>query len=149
MSNLKSQINAAMKDAMRAREKARLSTIRLIQSEIKRVEVDSRKELDDAGVISIMDKMLKQRRDSIAQYQNAGRQELADHEAAEIDVIQAFLPTPLTDDEISALIDSAIKETGATGMQDMGKLMGVIKPQVQGRADMAAVSGIIKNRLTG
>lgn len=147
MSNLKSQINAAMKDAMRAREKERLSTIRLMQSEIKRVEVDTRKELDDAGVITILDKMLKQRRDSVAQYQDAGRQELADKEAAEIDVIQTFLPTPLTDDEITALIDAAIAETGASGMQDMGKLMGIIKPQVQGRADMGAVSKAVKGRL--
>lgn len=147
MSTLKAQLNAAMKDAMRARDKERLSTIRLIQADIKRVEVDTRSELDDAQLIAIMDKMLKQRRDSIAQFEAAGRQELADQEAFEISVIQQFLPTPLSDDEINTLIDQAIAATGASGMQDMGKLMAVLKPQIQGRADMAAVSGAVKKRL--
>ncbi|HEY9033239.1 MAG TPA: GatB/YqeY domain-containing protein [Pseudomonadales bacterium] len=147
MSTLKAQLNAAMKDAMRAKEKERLSTIRLIQADIKRVEVDTRSELDDAQLIAIMDRMLKQRRDSIAQFEAAGRQELADQEAFEISVIQQFLPTPLSDDEINTLIDQAIAATGASGMQDMGKLMAMLKPQIQGRADMAAVSGAVKKRL--
>ena len=148
MSELKARITDAMKDAMRQRAKERLGAIRLIQAEIKRIEVDERIELDDARVLAILDKMVKQRRDSIKQYTDGGRPELAEVEQAEIDVIQEFLPAALTEDEINQLIDEAMASTGATGMQDMGKVMGILKPQLQGRADMGAVSGLIRQRLS-
>ena len=147
-SEILNNIKAAMKDAMRAKEKERLATIRLIQAEFKRVEVDERIELDDDRVIAILDKMVKQRRDSVRQYQDAGREELAAIELAEIDVIQTFLPTPLTDSEISAMIDAAIAETGAESMRDMGKVVGMLKGPMQGRADMAVVSKLVKDRLS-
>lgn len=147
MSELKQQITEAMKDAMRARDKVRLGTVRLILSELKRVEVDERTDVDDARVLAILDKMNKQRRDSIAQYETAGRDDLAAIEREEMEVIATFLPAALSEDEINALIDTAIANTGAAGMQDMGKVMGVLKPQLQGRADMAAVSKLIKARL--
>ena len=148
MSNsLKEQITEAMKDAMRAKEKERLGTIRLIQAEIKRIEVDERIEIDDARLLAILDKMVKQRRDSISQFEEAGRQELADKEQAEIVVIQDFLPEALSEDEINGMIDEAITTTGAESMKDMGKVMGIIKPQIQGRADAGIVSGMIKAKL--
>lgn len=147
MSALNDRIKEAMKDAMRAKEKARLSTIRLVLSAIKQVEVDTRTELDDNAILAILDKMVKQRRESIKQYEDAGRQELADIEHAEIEVLQEFLPKPLTDDEIAELIDQAISSTGAESIKDMGKVMGILKPQLQGRADMGQVSGKIKSRL--
>jgi hypothetical protein len=147
--SLTATIKAAMKEAMRARDKERLGTIRLIQSEFKRVEVDERIEVDDARALAILDKMLKQRRDSEAQYRDADRPELADKEAAEIAVIQEFLPAALTDSEIDALIDQAIADSGASGMQAMGAVMASLKPQLQGRADMAAVSQRVKARLAG
>ncbi|ACV27584.1 GatB/YqeY domain-containing protein [Kangiella koreensis] len=147
MSALNDRIKEAMKDAMRAKEKARLSTIRLVLSAIKQVEVDTRTELDDTAILAILDKMVKQRRESIKQYEDAGRQELADVEQAEIEVLQEFLPKPLTDDEIADLIDQAISSTGAESIKDMGKVMGILKPQLQGRADMGQVSGKIKSRL--
>lgn len=147
MSELKQQITEAMKDAMRARDKVRLGTVRLILSELKRVEVDERIDVDDARVLVILDKMNKQRRDSIAQYETAGRDDLAAIEREEMEVIATFLPAALSQDEINALIETAIADTGAAGMQDMGKVMGVLKPQLQGRADMAAVSKLIKARL--
>lgn len=145
--SLKEQITDAMKTAMRAKEKERLGAIRLIQSEIKRIEVDERIEVDDARLLAILDKMVKQRRDSISQFEDAGRQELADKEQREIEVIQAFLPTPLNEQELAAMIDDAIAATGAESMKDMGKVMGIIKPQIQGRADAGAVSGMIKAKL--
>jgi len=145
--SLKAQLNTAMKDAMRARDKARLGAIRLIQSEVKRIEVDERIEVDDQRLIAIMDKMVKQRRDSITQYEAAGRQELAAVEVAEIDVIQEFLPTALTEQEINDLIQQAIASTGAESMRDMGKVMGILKPQIQGRADAGVVSGQVKKAL--
>lgn len=144
---LKAQITAAMKDAMRAKEKERLGAIRLIQAEIKRIEVDERIDVDDARVLAILDKMVKQRRDSINQYQDAGRQELADKEQAEIDVIQEFLPEALSEDELSTMIEAAIAESGAESMRDMGKVMAVLKPKIQGRADVGAVSGLVKAKL--
>lgn len=147
MSALNDRIKEAMKDAMRAKEKARLSTIRLVLSAIKQVEVDTRTELDDTAILAILDKMVKQRRESIKQYEDAGRQELADIEHAEIEVLQEFLPKPLTDDEVAELIEQAISSTGAESIKDMGKVMGILKPQLQGRADMGQVSGKIKNRL--
>ena len=145
--SLKAQINTAMKDAMRAKDKARLGAIRLIQSEVKRIEVDERIEVDDQRLVAIMDKMVKQRRDSITQYETAGRQELAAVEVAEIDVIQEFLPTALTEQEINDLIQQAIASTGAESMRDMGKVMGILKPQIQGRADAGVVSGQVKKAL--
>ena len=137
-----------MKEAMKAREKERLATIRLIQAEFKRVEVDERIEIDDARALAIMDKMVKQRRDSISQFESAGRDELATIERAEINVIQEFLPQQLSEGEILAIIDDALSGIDATGMAAMGPLMGVIKPKLQGRADMGAVSKLVKAKLT-
>ena len=137
-----------MKEAMKARAKERLATIRLIQAEFKRVEVDERIEIDDARALAIMDKMVKQRRDSISQFESAGRDELAAIERTEINVIQEFLPQQLSEDEILAIIDQALSSIGATGMAAMGPLMGVIKPKLQGRADMGAVSKLVKAKLT-
>ena len=148
-SALKTRISEAMKAAMKAQDKPRRDAIRLIQADIKRVEVDERIELDDARILAILDKMAKQRRESIEQFGKAGRQDLVDSESFELAVIQEFLPQPLTDAEISALIDAAIAESGAAGMKDMGKVMALLKPQFQGRADMAAVSQRIKARLAG
>mgnify|MGYP000415453035 FL=1 len=145
--SMKKQINDAMKDAMRAKDKPRLGAIRLIQAEIKRIEVDERIEIDDPRILAILDKMVKQRRDSINQYETAGRQELADIEIAEINVIQDFLPAALSDAEISAMVAAAVAETGASSMADMGKVMGILKPQIQGRADGGAVSGLVKAAL--
>ncbi len=145
--SLKEQLSDAMKAAMRAKEKQRLGTIRLIQADIKRIEVDERIELDDARVLAVLDKMVKQRRDSISQFNAAGRSELADIEQAEIEVIQTFLPQPLSEQEIEALIAAAIEQTGASSMQQMGAVMAIVKPQIQGRADAGAVSGQVKRAL--
>ena len=142
--SMKSQITDAMKDAMRAKDKPRLGAIRLILSEVKRIEVDERIEIDDERLLAILDKMIKQRRDSITQYEAAGRDELAAIEIGEIAVIQDFLPTALTEEEINAMIAVAIAETGAESMRDMGKVMGILRPQIQGRADGGAVSGLVK-----
>ena len=147
--SMKTQLTDAMKDAMRARDKPRLSAIRLMLSEVKRIEVDERIEISDERLIAILDKMIKQRRDSITQYEAAGRQELADIEIGEISVIQEFLPVALTEDEISAMITAAIGATGAESMRDMGKVMGILKPQIQGRADGGVVSGLVKSALNG
>lgn len=137
-----------MKAAMRAKDKERLSTIRLILAEFKRIEVDERIEVDDARALAVLDKMVKQRRDSAEQYSNADRQELADVENAEIDVIQEFLPAQLTDAELDSMIDAAIAASDAQGMAAMGAVMGQLKPQLQGRADVGAVSKLVKQRLT-
>ncbi len=145
--SLKQRITDDMKSAMRAGDKDRLGTIRLMLAAIKQVEVDTRKELDDTAVLAILDKMVKQRRESIAQYEKAGRDELAAREQAEIEIIQTYLPEQLSEAEIDSLIDAAIDETGASSLRDMGKVMGKLKPQLQGRADMGAVSAIIKQRL--
>ena len=147
MSELKTTIESAVKDAMRARDKARLATLRLVTAEFKRVEVDERIELDDARVLAILDKMLKQRTDSEAQYRAADRADLADQEAAEMVVIREFLPAALSEAEIDSAIDAAIAVSGAESMRDMGKVMGILKPELQGRADMGAVSGRVKGRL--
>ena len=136
-----------MKAALKAREKQTLATIRLIQAEFIRVEVDERIEIDDARALAIMDKMVKQRRDSASQYRDADRPELADKEDAEIAIIQTFLPTQLTDDEIDTLIDEALVGIDAEGMAAMGPLMGKLKPQLQGRADMGQVSQRVKAKL--
>jgi len=146
--SLVATVRAAMKAAMKARAKARLSTIRLILAEFKRVEVDERIEIDDPRALTIMDKMVKQRRDSVNQFQTAGRDELAAIELAEIAVIQEFLPQQLSEAEIVVIIDEALASIDATGMAAMGPLMGVIKPKLQGRADMGAVSKIVKAKLT-
>ena len=137
-----------MKDAMRARDKARLGTIRLALAEIKRVEVDERIDPDNARVTSILDKMVKQRRESIKQFESAGRDELVAQEKSEIDVLQEFLPQALNEEELDVIISAALSDTGAQGMQDMGKVMGIIKPKVVGRADMSMVSDKIKAALS-
>ena len=141
-------IETAMKDAMRAKDKATLGTIRLILAEIKRIEVDERIDVDDQRVIATLDKMLKQRRDSIEQYRSADRSDLAEIEEQEMTVIQTFLPAQLSDDEIAELVAAAISQSGAESMKDMGKVMGILKPQLQGRADLGAVSGKIKAALS-
>lgn len=147
-SALKAGITDAMKDAMRARDKGRLSTIRLILADIKKVEVDERIELDDTRIVAILDKMVKQRRESIKQYEAAGRSELAAVEQAEIAVIQDFLPEAMAEDELHTIISKAIDETGASSMQDMGAVMNLVRPQVMGRADMGQVSQLVKKLLT-
>ena len=145
--SLKAQITEDMKTAMRAKDSARLSTIRLLQAAIKQREVDERIELDDTQVIEVIEKMLKQRRDSISQYQAANRQDLVDVEEYEVGVLQGYLPQPLSEAEVNALLDKVIADTGASGMKDMGKVMAAIKPLVVGRADMGKISGLIKARL--
>ena len=145
---LKAQIQSDMKTAMKAGEKARLGVIRLILAAIKQREVDERIELDDSQVLAVLDKMLKQRRDSIEQYSAAGRQDLADAERFEVDTILGYLPAALSEPEIDALVTRAIVETGAAALSDMGKVMEIMRPQVQGRADMGAVSALVKRRLT-
>ncbi|MCG5509836.1 GatB/YqeY domain-containing protein [Ectothiorhodospira lacustris] len=147
-SSLKPRITEDMKAAMRGGDKSRLGTVRLILAAIKQVEVDSRTELDDTQVLAILDKMVKQRRESITQYQQAGRDDLVQVEQAELEVIQAYLPQALTDDEIRQMIDAALTESGAESARDMGKVMNLLKPRMQGRADMAAVSGMVKSRLS-
>ncbi|MGF1738741.1 GatB/YqeY domain-containing protein [Photobacterium satsumensis] len=135
------------KTAMKAKDKPRLGTIRLVMAAIKQREVDEKITLGEDDVLAVLTKMVKQRRDSVAQYEAANRQDLADVELAEITVLEEFMPQPLTDDEVAALLDEAIATTGAASMQDMGKLMGVLKPQVQGRADMGKVSQLVKAKL--
>jgi len=148
MSAIKGKIQEDMKNAMRNQEKDRLAAIRLILAALKQREVDERIELNDEQVLTILDKMLKQRRESIIQYEAGQRQDLAEKEMAEIRVIQAYLPAQLSSEEIDALISQAIQETGASSARDMGKVMGVLKPKVQGRADVAAVSNKVKEYLS-
>jgi uncharacterized protein YqeY len=138
-----------MKDALRGGDKRSLGVIRLILAAIKQREVDERIELDDVQVTSVLDKMAKQRRDSLEQYQKAGRDDLADQETFELEILKAYLPEQLGDAEIDVLIDEAIQASGANSMKDMGKVMGQLKARLQGRADMGAVSGRIKDRLSG
>ncbi|MGA7800557.1 MAG: GatB/YqeY domain-containing protein [Gammaproteobacteria bacterium] len=145
--SLKERLQDDMKAAMRAGEKPRLAVIRLINAAIKQREVDERISLDDAQVTAVLDKMVKQRRESLSHYEQAGRDDLANQETFEIEVIQQYLPEPLGDAELDALINDALTQTGASSIKDMGKVMGILKPQVQGRADMAAVSARIKARL--
>ncbi|MCB1648616.1 MAG: GatB/YqeY domain-containing protein [Pseudomonadales bacterium] len=147
-SALKQQITDAMKDAMRAKDKIRLGTIRLALAEIKKIEVDERIEPDDARITGVLDKMIKQRRESVKQYESAGRTDLAEQEEAEIAILQDFMPQALSEAEISAILDAAVAETGASGMADMGKVMAIVRPAVLGRADMAAISQQIKQRLS-
>jgi uncharacterized protein YqeY len=145
---LKAQIIDDMKAAMKGGEKARLGVIRLITAAIKQREVDERIELDDEQVLIVLDKMVKQRRDSIKQYTDAGREDLAAIEEAEVEIIQAYLPAALSEDEIASIVEAAIAQTCASSMADMGKVMGIVKPQVQGRGDMGAVSSIVKQKLS-
>ena len=145
--SLVAQVKAAMKAAMKAREKQTLNTIRLIQAEFKRIEVDERIEIDDARALTILDKMVKQRRDSASQFRDADRPELAEQEDAEIAIIQTFLPAQLSSEDIDALIDEALAGIEAEGMAAMGRLMGKLKPQLQGRADMGEVSQRVKAKL--
>ena len=145
--SLKENIQADVKSAMKAREKERLAVLRLITASLKQKEVDERVELDDTAVLAVLDKMVKQRRDSVDQYEKAGREDLAAQERYEIDVISAYLPRPLDEDEVASLIDEAIAEAGASTVRDMGAVMGLLKPQVQGRADMKAVSTAVRARL--
>jgi uncharacterized protein YqeY len=145
--SLKDRILQDVKDAMRARDKPRLGTLRLITSAIKQIEVDKRIELDDEQVLSVLDKMCKQRRESITQFEKAGRDDLIAQEVSELDIIQPYLPEQLSDTEIAELIDAAMTATGASSIKDMGKVMGQLKPKLQGRADMGAVSTMIKSKL--
>lgn len=151
MSNttLKDHINDALKTAMRAKDKARVAVLRLVMSEFKRIEVDERIDVDDARALVVLDKMVKQRRDSHTQYTNANRPELAEQEAYEITEIQAFLPTPLSAEELASIVTKALADTGVTEMRDMGKAMALIKPQVQGRADLGEVSKLLKSKIGG
>ena len=144
---LRAQISEDMKSAMRAKDGVRLGTIRLLQAAIKQREVDERIELTDADVISVIEKMLKQRRDSITAYESANRADLADVEKAEVVVLQTYLPKQLTEEEVSALLEQVVADTGAASMKDMGKVMAAIKPLVAGKADMGKISGLIKSRL--
>ena len=149
MSNLSTRINDDVKVAMKAKDKPRLGVLRLITAAIKQREVDERITLDDDQVLAVLEKMIKQRKDSIEQYEKAGRDELAQQEAFEIGIIQEYLPEQLSDTEIDALIAEAISSSGAASMKDMGKVMGMLKPKLAGRADMGQVSQIIKKQLSG
>lgn len=146
--SLKDRISDDMKTAMRAREAERLATIRLLLAAIKQREVDEQVTLDDAAVTAVIDKMIKQRKDSISQFEAAGRTDLAEKESAELAVLAAYMPAQLSDAEIAAEVQAAVAETGAAGPQDMGKVMGVLKGKLAGRADMTAVSGLVKAALS-
>ncbi|MGF6536481.1 MULTISPECIES: GatB/YqeY domain-containing protein [Paraburkholderia] len=145
--SLKDRINDDMKAAMRARETERLGTIRLLLAAIKQREVDERIVLDDAAITAVIDKMIKQRKDSISQFEAAGRTDLVEKESAELTILSAYMPEQLSDAEIAAEVQAAVAQTGAVGPQDMGKVMGVLKPKLAGRADMTAVSGLVKAAL--
>jgi hypothetical protein len=147
MMSLKDRINDDMKAAMRARETGRLGTIRLLLAGIKQREVDERVTLDDAGITAVIDKMIKQRKDSISQFEAAGRTDLANNESAEVAVLTAYMPAQLSEAEIAAEVQAAVAQSGAAGPQDMGKVMGVLKPKLAGRADMTAVSALVKAAL--
>ncbi|MDT0634719.1 GatB/YqeY domain-containing protein [Spectribacter hydrogenoxidans] len=144
---LKEQLSDDMKSALRAKDRERLAVLRMLLSAVRQREIDERIELDDAGVLALIDKMVKQRRDAETQYRDAGRGELADAEAAEVVVLETYLPDALSDQELADMVAAAVTQSGAQSMQDMGKVMGILKPQVQGRADMGAVSAAVKNRL--
>lgn len=148
-SELKQAVSSAVKDAMRAKEKERLTVLRTVMAEFKKIEVDERIELDDEHVLVILDKLVKQRKDSLTQYEDANREDLAAVERFEIEVIQAFLPEALSDEELADIVKSAVAESGASSMREMGAVMAIVKPQVQGRADMGAVSKLVKAQLAG
>jgi len=147
MSDLKKHISDTLKTAMRAKEKQRVTVIRTILSECKKIEIDERIELDDARVLAVLDKMNKQRKDSNQQFLDGDREDLAKIEQEEMQIISEFLPTPLTDEEVGEIVKAAIEETGASSMQQMGAVMAIVKPQVQGRADMAQISKQVKAQL--
>src|SRR5215211_1117268 len=148
-SSLKARINDDMKTALRAGDRPRLGTIRLMLAAINQREIDTRTELNDAEVVAILDKMVKQRRESIAQYQSARRGDLVAAEQFELNLIRSYMPAALSDDEVARLIDASLTESDASSLRDMGKVMRLLKPQLQGRADMAAVSARVKTRLSG
>lgn len=148
MSALKQNLNQATKDAMRARDKERVATLRMVNAEVKRLEVDERRELSDDDIFAILNKMLKQRQDAHGQYQDAGREDLAAIEAYEISVIQSFLPEQMDEDELAAFVAAIISEAGAGGMQDMGKVMGLLKSKGEGRVDMGRASSMVKAQLS-
>lgn len=145
---LKEHIGDSVKDAMRNKDKLRLTTLRMAQSAVKQIEIDERRELGDDEVLAVLDKMIKQRRDAATQYEEAGREELADKEKAEMVIIQEFMPAALTEDELDGMIRQAIHDADATSMQDMGSVMGKLKPQVQGRVDMGELSKKVRAALT-
>ncbi|MBQ5940390.1 GatB/YqeY domain-containing protein [Massilia sp. AB1] len=147
--SLKAQLTDDMKAAMRAKESARLATVRLIIAEIKRKEVDEQIELNDDQVVAVIEKMVKQRKDSISQFEAGGRADLAEIEKSELAILSAYMPAGLSDEEVAAEVAAAVAATGAAGPQDMGKVMGVLKPKLAGRADMTVVSGLVKKALTG
>jgi hypothetical protein len=148
MSDLKSRISEATKTAMKAREKARVAALRLVNADIQRVEVDERRTLSDEDIVSILGRMVKQRRDSLVHFETAAREDLAAQERFEISVIEEFLPEPLCEAEVDALIERIVAESGASTMKDMGRVMGVLKGEVAGRADMGLLSGKVKARLS-
>ncbi len=145
--SLKATLQEEQKAAMRAKDKFRLGTLRMLLAAVKQVEVDERITLDDDRILSIIVKQVKQRKDAAEQFLAAERQDLADKELAEIEILEAFLPKALTEQEVASLIEAAIAQSGAAGMQDMGKVMGILKPQVQGRADMGAISAAVRSKL--
>ncbi len=145
--SLQEQLKSELKTAMQAKDKARVGTIRLLMAEIKQKEVDGRKELSDDEILGVLTKMVKQRKESISQFTAANRQDLADKEAAEIEVLKVFMPQPLSDAEVDALIDATLQQLAVTSPQEMGKVMNALRPQLQGRADMAVVSAKLKARL--
>ena len=147
--SLKARITEDMKAAMKAKEAAKLSAIRLLNAAIKQKEVDERVELDDAAVAAVIEKLVKQRKDSVTQYEAANRQDLADVEKAEIEILSAYLPEKMSSEEVAAAVAAAVAQTGAKGPADMGKLMGVLKPQLAGKADMGKVSALVKTKLGG
>ena len=149
MAELKSRVNDALKAAMKSGDKDRVAALRLVTAAVKQYEVDERSEPDDAAMLKLLDKMAKQRRESIEQFESADREDLAARERYELSVLQEFLPEPLSDAELDGLIEAAMADTGAASMKDMGRVMGQLKPKIQGRADMAAVSARIKARLGG
>lgn len=149
MTDTRTRLLDDIKTAMKSGDKKRLGTLRLISAAAKQKEVDERVEIDDDAMLLILDKLMKQRRESITQYTEAGRDDLAAIEIEEADIIQEYLPAALGDDEIAGIIDSAIADSGAASVKEMGKVMGLVKPQVQGRADMGKISGIIKSKLSG
>jgi len=148
MTDLRTRLQDDIKTAMKSGEKARLGTLRLISAAVKQKEVDERIELDDDAMLLILDKLMKQRRESITQYKAAGREDLSAVEEAEAAIIQEYLPAALSDDEVGSIIAKAVNDSGASSIKDMGKVMGLVKPQVQGRADMGKISGIIKAKLS-
>ncbi len=145
--SLKAQILDDMKTAMRAKDSTRLETIRMLRAAIQRVEVDERIELDDSAVLGVVEKMIKQGRDSIEQFNNGGREDLSEKEQVTIDVLETYMPAQLSDDEVAAAVDQAIADSGAESIKDMGKVMGALKATLQGKADMGKVSGLVKSKL--